>query len=113
MKKHKLQCCFFSLCRHEKQGCDLPELLLMRRASGYEGGTGPLSDGRGAGTGHLQPAPPIYMPILTGGGSMYSTVEDMQRWDASVLSWVMLADNFYHKLLLAFAKTRWGQERTI
>jgi hypothetical protein len=34
------------------------------------------------------------MPILTGGGSMYSTVEDMQRWDASVLSWVMLADGF-------------------
>ena len=74
-------------------GCDLPELVLRGRASGYEGGgSGPLSDGRGPGSSSLQPAPPIYMPILTGGGSMYSTVDDLQKWDEGTCGGALLSD---------------------
>ena len=29
-------------------------------------------------------APTIYIPILTGGGNLYSTVEDVVRWDRAL-----------------------------
>lgn len=74
-------------------GCDLPELLLAGRETGYEGGgSGPLSDGRGSGSNSRHPAPLIYMPILTGGGSMYSTVDDLQKWDKGACGGALLSD---------------------
>ena len=97
-------------------GCDLPHLVIPNRASGYEGGpckstsklpgacalladfdrllvvaAGPLSDNRGRAGPELQPAPPIFAPVLTGGGSMYSTVEDLQLWDASCCGGALLS----------------------
>ena len=29
-------------------------------------------------------SPMIYMPILTGGGNLYSTAEDLAKWDAAL-----------------------------
>ena len=54
-------------------GADQPELVLERRARGYvyEDGT-------------LRNAPTIYIPNETGGGNLYSTVEDLARWDRAL-----------------------------
>lgn len=54
-------------------GSDRPELVLNDRASGYD-----FKDGR------LLNAPIIYMPKLAGGGNLYSTVEDLLRWDQAL-----------------------------
>ena len=51
-------------------GADRPEVILENRASGYRGEEGVLVN-----------AASIHMPILTGGGNLYSTAEDLSRWD--------------------------------
>jgi CubicO group peptidase (beta-lactamase class C family) len=56
-------------------GSDRPEPVTANRASGYV-----LKEG------YLENAPPIYMPILTGGGNLYSTIEDLLRWDQALSS---------------------------
>ncbi|MDA2938992.1 beta-lactamase family protein, partial [Acidobacteria bacterium AH-259-A15] len=54
-------------------GTDQPEVVLERRARGYV-----FEDGT------LRNAPTLYIPILTGGGNLYSTVEDLARWDRAL-----------------------------
>lgn len=56
-------------------GSDRSESVLANRAAGYV-----LKGER------LENAPPIYMPILTGGGNLYSSVEDLLRWDQALYS---------------------------
>ena len=51
-------------------GADGPDVVLKRRAKGYIFKNDKLRN-----------APPIHIPILAGGGDLYSTVEDMARWD--------------------------------
>jgi CubicO group peptidase (beta-lactamase class C family) len=56
-------------------GSDHPEAVIANRASGYV-----FSEGR------LENAPAVYMPIFSGGGNLYSTVEDLLRWDQALYS---------------------------
>jgi len=56
-------------------GSDHPEPTIANRASGYA-----YSEG------HLENAPTLYMPIFSGGGNLYSTVEDLLRWDQALYS---------------------------
>ncbi len=58
----------------EDTGADRPELVQGQRAAGYVHGE----------DGEILNAPPIYMPILTGGGNLYSTAEDLGRWAESL-----------------------------
>jgi CubicO group peptidase (beta-lactamase class C family) len=66
-------------------GEDRPELILNNRASGYE-----IDE-----TGDIQNAPTIFMPILTGGGNLYSTVEDLARWDRALSSHALVSEEAY------------------
>ena len=56
-------------------GSDQPGSDIANRASGYV-----FSEGR------LEHAPTLYMPIFSGGGNLYSTVEDLLRWDQALYS---------------------------
>lgn len=56
-------------------GSDRPGPVVANRASGYV-----FSEGR------LENAPAVYMPIFSGGGNLYSTVEDLLRWDQALYS---------------------------
>ena len=56
-------------------GCDRPEAVIANRSSGYV-----FSEGR------QENAPALYMPVFSGGGNLYSTVEDLLRWDQALYS---------------------------
>ncbi|HKO96525.1 MAG TPA: serine hydrolase domain-containing protein [Pyrinomonadaceae bacterium] len=56
-------------------GSDHPAPVIANRASGYV-----------FSKGHLENAPTMYMPIFSGGGNLYSTVEDLFRWDQALYS---------------------------
>jgi CubicO group peptidase (beta-lactamase class C family) len=66
-------------------GADRPEDLLDQRASGY------VQDD----DGQIRNAPYIYVPILTGGGNLYSTVEDLARWDRALRAHRLISDDAY------------------
>jgi CubicO group peptidase (beta-lactamase class C family) len=66
-------------------GADRHEIVLDHRASGYQ----PAEDGT------IQNAPAIFMPLLTGGGNLYSTVEDMARWDRALSEHALLSEAAY------------------
>ncbi len=53
-------------------GCDNPLKLIQNKASGYITNSSGVSN-----------AGYIYIPILTGGGNLYSTVDDLLKWDQS------------------------------
>jgi len=53
-------------------GADVPDIVLPNRASGY------VTDSTGTYNSTF-----IYMPILTGGGNLYSTTQDLLQWDQS------------------------------
>ncbi len=53
-------------------GADVPDLIIPNRASGY------VTDSTGTYNATF-----IYMPILTGGGNLYSTTKDLLKWDQS------------------------------
>ena len=66
-------------------GPDRPEVLLEGRAAGYVRRNG----------GAVQNARPLYTPILTGGGHLYSTVEDLSRWDRGLARHALLSAEAY------------------
>ena len=53
-------------------GSDVPEKIVENRVAGYD------TDSTGTYNSTY-----IYMPILTGGGNLYSTIEDFLKWDKS------------------------------
>jgi CubicO group peptidase (beta-lactamase class C family) len=65
----------------------------------------PIIPGRAAGyvhmDGQLQNAPFIYMPNLTGGGNLYSTVEDLARWDHALTTGRLISSRSYEKMFTA------------
>jgi CubicO group peptidase (beta-lactamase class C family) len=65
-------------------GADTPDVVLKHRASGYvlEGGV-------------LRNAPVIFMPILTGGGNLYSTVTDLSLWDSALTAQRLISPQSY------------------
>jgi CubicO group peptidase (beta-lactamase class C family) len=68
-------------------GCDHPDPILPHRARGYA----PAEDG-------LINSPMIYMPILTGGGNLYSTVEDLAKWDAALNAGKLISESSYERM---------------
>ena len=68
-------------------GCDHPDRILPHRARGYA----PTEDG-------LINSPMIYMPILTGGGNLYSTVEDLAKWDAALNDGQLISETSYRQM---------------
>ena len=66
-------------------GPDRPQVLLEGRAAGYVR----------AGDGAVENAPTLYVPILTGGGHLYSTVEDLSRWDQGLARHALLSAEAY------------------
>ena len=65
-------------------GCDHPDPILPHRARGYA----PTEDG-------LINSPMIFMPILTGGGNLYSTAEDLAKWDAALNAGKLISEDSY------------------
>ena len=68
-------------------GADLPGPVLSNRASGY------VLDGS-----EIQNAPDIFLSILTGGGNLYSTTEDMARWDRGLAAHALVSEEAYSLL---------------
>ena len=68
-------------------GGDRPDKIIGGRASGYE-----LADGV------LVNAPAIHLPRLTGGGDLYSTVEDLQRWHGALAAKKLLSEDGYTQM---------------
>ena len=66
-------------------GADRPDIVLPNRANGYI---------RGA-DGTVQRAPTIFMPIMTGGGNLYSTVVDLSRWDRALAQHALVSKAAY------------------
>lgn len=68
-------------------GADRQRPIVRNRANGYE-----LVDGT------LVNAAPMHMAILTGGGDLYSTVEDMQRWHRALADKAILSEEAYSEM---------------
>jgi CubicO group peptidase (beta-lactamase class C family) len=71
-------------------GADVPEKIIKNRAAGYE------TDSTGTYNSTF-----IYMPILTGGGNLYSTVEDLLKWDQSFYSNTFISEESKGKMFTA------------
>ncbi len=69
-------------------GCDHPDHRPDKASTGYR--VNPRGDRR--------PAPRFYMPLLTGGGNLYSTVEDMNRWDQALTEHKLISKESYHRM---------------
>lgn len=72
-------------------GEDRQAPLLTHRASGY------IRDGEG-----LVNAPPIDMALLTGGGNLYSTVDDLAKWDRALKAGRLLSRASYSAMYTPF-----------
>ena len=70
-------------------GADQPSLKLPQRASGYMR----KGDTLASVTSLLHAD--IHMPIFTGGGNLYSTVEDLARWDQALAAGKLLSRASY------------------
>ena len=66
-------------------GADRPDIVLSNRANGYIRGV----------DGTVQRAPTIFMPIMTGGGNLYSTVVDLSRWDRALAQHALVSEGAY------------------
>ena len=72
----------------ENTGADHPHHLVQGRASGYLRST----------DGIVTNAPDIFLPIVTGGGNLYSTVHDLARWDRALREHLLISDEGYDAL---------------
>jgi len=82
-----LQDAIFAPLGMRSTGADRPEVVLAGRAHGYVREDGALRN-----------APTLYVPILTGGGNLYSTVEDLLRWDRALRDGRLLSPAGYEAL---------------
>jgi len=69
-------------------GADHPGLPPARRALGYAR----------ADDGTITDAPDIFVPVLTGGGNLYSTVRDLAIWDRALAAHQLVSDRAYAAL---------------
>lgn len=67
-------------------GVDQLEAIIPNRASGYRR------------RGELTHNKHIHMPILTGGGNLYSTVLDLTRWDQALNEGKLISDASYKRM---------------
>lgn len=68
-------------------GGDRQDRIIEDRASGYDVVDGAVIN-----------AAPIHMQILTGGGDLYSTVEDLGRWHAALTSEKLLSEESFAQM---------------
>jgi CubicO group peptidase (beta-lactamase class C family) len=66
-------------------GADDPSLSLPKRAQGYDRGQ----------DGSIRDAAEIFVPVLTGGGNLYSTVGDLAKWDQALASRRLVSERAY------------------
>ncbi len=71
-------------------GEDSQAPILTHRASGYR------RDGE-----RLENAPPIYVQLLTGGGNLYSTVDDLSKWDRALNAGRLISKPSYESMYTA------------
>jgi len=69
-------------------GADVPGPILLNRASGYVRSL----------DGTIENAPDIFLAILTGGGNLFSTTEDLARWDVALSSHSFVSEAAYAAL---------------
>ena len=69
-------------------GADHYQQILSHRATGYTRNP----------AGHLENSAHIYMPILTGGGNLYSTVEDLARWNQALEERKLISEMSYQRM---------------
>lgn len=72
-------------------GADRPMAILAQRASGYQRSE----------SGVVENAPDIFMPLLTGGGNLYSTVGDLARWDRALTEHELVSEAAYELMYRA------------
>ena len=72
-------------------GEDRQAPILAHRASGY------IRDGE-----RLENASPIDMPLLTGGGNLYSTIDDLSKWDQALNAGLLLSKASYRMMYTPF-----------
>jgi CubicO group peptidase (beta-lactamase class C family) len=69
-------------------GADHPGLPASGRALGYvRGDDGTISD-----------APEIFVPVLTGGGNLYSTIGDLATWDRALAGHQLVSERAYEAM---------------
>ena len=72
-------------------GCDHPKRSQGKASRGYQ--INPR--------GKRRVAPEFYMPLLTGGGNLYSSVEDMHRWDKALREQKLISRESYERMYTA------------
>ena len=72
----------------ENTGVDEPQKIINNRASGY------VTDSSG-----IHNSTYIYMPILSGGGNLYSTMDDLLKWDQSLYKNILISEETKKKML--------------
>jgi CubicO group peptidase (beta-lactamase class C family) len=87
----------FAPLKMSNTGSDHNELIIRNRAAGYSK--------RGD---ELINAPYIDMAIPTGGGSLYSTVEDLFLWDQALYAEKLVQKHSYETMLKPYAIADWG-----
>jgi len=68
-------------------GSDGPEITIEPRALGYVRTETGTAD-----------APPMYLPVLTGGGNLFSSADDMLLWDAALTNGELLSKEGYERI---------------
>lgn len=87
----------FEPLKMSNTGSDHNDLIIKNRAAGYTR--------RGEAVIN---APYIDMSLPTGGGSLYSTVEDLSLWDQSLYSERLLKKSSLDAIFTSYAKADWG-----
>jgi CubicO group peptidase (beta-lactamase class C family) len=88
---------FEPLGMHDTENDD-NEKILPQRAAGYSKSK----------DGNIINAPLIHMSVPLGAGSMYSTVEDMLRWDNALAASQFLSDRSRAEMFRAHGVADWG-----
>ena len=78
----------FKKAEMENTGAYNPSLIYRNMASGYQ-----------KRDNEIRNADYIYLPILTGGGNLYSTLEDLMKWSQLFNSEVLISDSTKNKML--------------
>ncbi|HEV2915125.1 MAG TPA: serine hydrolase domain-containing protein [Pyrinomonadaceae bacterium] len=87
----------FEPLRMTNSGSDHNDLIIKHRAAGYtKRGEAVIN------------APYIDMTLPTGGGSLYSTVEDMLLWDQALYSDKLLKRGSLDAVFTSYARADWG-----
>ncbi|MCB9150228.1 MAG: beta-lactamase family protein [Caldilineaceae bacterium] len=80
-----LQMAIFTPLGMQETGPDVPEAIIPKRAMGYQRDEDDV----------VRNAPALYTPVCTGGGHLYSTVQDLVRWDWALTQGQLISRESY------------------